>query len=453
MTRTGTFALALFLLSATTACERLGLGGTSSTPQQGGAQQNRPGGAGGPGGPGGAPGGPRNFGRQPMTVELISPSRGAIAEQLTVVGNLVGDATVAVVPKTAGRLDAVFVRLGDRVARGARIGKIEDREFLEQVKQAEASFEVGNATVRQREADLKFAQTNLDRSRSLFERQLLPRQTLDDAEARNQAALAQLDLARAQVMQNRARLEELRVILANTLIVSPVNGFVARRAADPGAYVSPNAPIVDVVDIDRVRLIANVVEKDLRRVREGQTANVVVDAYPGESFKGRIARVAPVLDPTTRTAQLEVEIPNPGYRLKPGMYARIDVTTENRPNALVVPRNAVVDLDGKRGVFVAHDQIASFRAIEVGIENDDRLEIASGVTEQDRVITTGAAALRDGDRILLGGGGGQRRPGGPGGPRGAAGGGQGGPGGQPPANGAPPGGQGRPGGERRNSGA
>ncbi|MGE0393310.1 MAG: efflux RND transporter periplasmic adaptor subunit [Vicinamibacterales bacterium] len=449
MRRTGILVLAFALLAATTACERLGLGGQSATAQPGSGAPG-PGGAGGPGAPGG-PGGPRNFGRMPMTVELITPTRAAIEDQLTVVGNLVGDATVAVVPRTAGRLDAVYVRLGDPVTRGQRIGKIEDREFIEQVKQAEASFEVGNATVRQREADLKFAQTNLERSKSLYERQLLPRQSLDDAEARSQAAIAQLDLARAQVMQNKARLEELRVILANTLIVSPVDGFVARRAADAGAYASPNAPIVDVVDINRVRLVANVVEKDLRRVREGQSAHVQVDAYPGEEFRGRVARVAPVLDPTTRTAQIEVEIPNPGHRLKPGMYARISVTTDIRSNALVVPRNAVVDMDGRRGVFVTEDnQVAHFRPIEVGIENADRLEIASGVTEQDKVVTTGAAALRDGDRILLAGAAGSQ--GGPGGrgpgaaARGAAG--TGGPGG-----GAPPGGRGSPGGERRIPGA
>ena len=430
MTRIGALALTLILLASASACEKAGSGARNTTPPGGG--QARPG---GPGGPGGAPGG-RPFGRPPMTVELVTPKRDAIAEQLTVVGNLVGDATVAVVPKTAGRLDAVFVRLGDRVAKGQRIGKIEDREVLEQVKQAEASFEVGNATVRQREADLKFAQTNLDRSKSLFERQLLPRQSLDDAEARNQAAVAQLDLARAQVMQNKARLEELRVILENTVIVSPVDGFVARRAADPGAYASPNAPIVDVVDINRVRLIANVVEKDLRRVREGQGADVGVDAFPGESFKGRIARVAPVLDPATRTATLEVEIPNPGYRLKPGMYARVHITTATRADALVVPRNAVVDLEGKRGVFVAVNQVASFRPIEVGIETTDLLEIASGVSEQDKVITTGAAALRDGDRILLAG----ARPGGPGGrgPNGAGGRGPGTAPAGPPAGGQSP---------------
>jgi multidrug efflux system membrane fusion protein len=136
------------------------------------------------------------------------------------------------------------------------------------------------------------------------------------------------------------------------------------------------------------------------------------------------------------------------------MYAHIDVTTENRPNALVVPRNAVVDLDGKRGVFVAQDQVVAFRVIEVGIENAERVEIVSGATEQDRVVTTGAGALRDGDRILLARAGGQRGPGGAAGAGGAGGArGTGGPGGQAPANGAPPGGQGRPGGERRNSGA
>ena len=470
MTRVGTFVVAVALVSAGPACSKLGIGkkdapggaqAGSSQPGPGG--QRGPGAPGGAGGPGGRPGG-RGFGRPPMTVELSAAQRGPIAEQLTVVGNLVGDATVAVVPKTAGRLDAVYVRLGDRVSRGQKIGKVEDREFLEQVKQAEAAFEVGNATIRQREADLKFAQTNLDRSKSLFDRQLLPRQTLDDAEARSQASVAQLDLARAQVNQSKARLEELRVILANTLIVSPVNGFVARRAADAGAYVSPNAPLADVVDIDMVRIVANIIEKDLRRVRDGQPARVEVDAFPGETFRGRIARVAPVLDPTTRTAQIEVEIPNPGYRLKPGMYARVSVTTNEKPSALLVPRNAVVDLDGKRGVFVAQEQVASFREITLGIEDTGRLEVVSGITDQDKFVTTGAAALRDGDRILVstgkpggGPGGGRRGAGEPGSP--GAGAPDSGPGGPPrpaPPSGdgaAPPTRQAPAGGGRPNRGA
>jgi RND family efflux transporter MFP subunit len=370
--------------------------GFFSRPPAEAASQNAAGDGPRGGGPAGA-----TFARPPMTVELAAPSRADVAQQLTVVGNLIGEQTVTVVPKTAGRLEGVYVKLGDRVSRGQRIAKIEDREILEQVKQAEAAYEVGRASIRQREADLKFAETNLNRSKELFGRQLLPRQTLDDADARYQAAVAQVELARAQLTQSQARLDELRITLANTIIASPVNGFVARRTADAGAYVSQNAPVADVVDISLVRLVANIVEKDLRRIEQGELAKVEVDAFPGETFGGRVARVAPVLDPATRTAQIEVEIPNPGHRLKPGMYARVNLTIEQRANALTVPSNALVNVDGKRGVFLAENNAAAFRPVEIGIEEGVRAEVLSGIKDTDRVITTGAGALRDGDRIVL----------------------------------------------------
>jgi len=376
------------------------------------AAGGRPGAAGGRGGAQGAGGGGFGGGRGqvgPMTVEVATAQRGSVMQQLVVVGNLVGDATVAVVPRAAGRLQDVSVRLGDRVSRGQRIAKIEDFELQEQVKQQEAALEVSRATIRQREADLQLAQTNVERSRSLFARQLLPKQTLDDTESRYQSALAQLDLARAQNNQSTARLDELRINVTNTVIVSPVDGFVARRAVDPGAFVGQNAPVVDVVDIGRVRLVANIVEKDLDQLRAGDDTMVEVDAFPGETFVGRIARVAPVLDPATRTASIEIEIPNPGFRLKPGMYARVTVTTDERKDALVVPANAVIDLGGRRGVFLAaENDTVSFRPVSVGIDQDTQIEILQGLAEGDRVVTVGAAALREGDRVLIAGSSGGR---------------------------------------------
>lgn len=395
----------------------VGLAIYTGVPTRGPAQAaaDRQGAAGGRGGAGGnfGGGGGGRGGRGPagpMTVEVATARKGSVMQQLVVVGNLVGDATVAVVPRAAGRLQDISVRLGDRVSRGQPIAKIEDFELQEQVKQQEAALEVSRATIRQREADLKLAEINAERSRNLFARQLLPKQTLDDTEARYQSAVAQLDLARAQNNQSTARLDELRINLANTVIVSPVNGFVARRAADPGAFVGQNAPVVDVVDITRVRLVANIVEKDLDQLRTGDETRVEVDAFPGEVFTGRIARVAPVLDPATRTASIEIEIPNPGFRLKPGMYARVTVTTDERKDALVVPSNAVIDLGGRRGVFLAaENDIVSFRPVTVGLEEDTQLEILEGLTEGDRVVTTGAAALRDGDRVLLAASGAGRR--------------------------------------------
>jgi len=382
--------------------------------------------------------------RQPMTVETAQVKRADMSNEVTVVGNLIGAQTVEAGPKVAGRLETVSVRLGDRVTRGQTIATVEDREIQEQVKQAKASYDVSAATIRQREADLRLAQTNLDRSRNLFERQLIPKQTFDDTDSRYQAAVAQLDLARAQFAQAQARLDELKINLSNTNITSPVSGFVGKRSLDPGAWVTPNAPFISVVDIGIVRFVANIVEKDIRRITSGLAADVEVDAYPGEKFVGRVAHIAPVLDPATRTGQIEVEIANGNFRLKPGMYAKVSFIVDKKNNALVIPTTALVDLGGSRGVFTANateqGQVASFKKIDVGIVNQTLAEVTAGLSEGDHIVTTGAAALREGDRILMpgqtagegrqGGGRGGNRQGGQG-RRGGEG------GGQNPAAGAP----------------
>jgi RND family efflux transporter MFP subunit len=368
----------------------------------------------------------------------MAVKRTSLSEHVLVVGNLIGAATVEVVPKVNGRLQSVAVKLGDPVRRGHMIAKVEDFEVREQVRQAEASFQVAQASIRQREADLKLAQTNLERSRSLYQRQLLPQQTYDDTEARYQAALAQVDLAKAQFEQAKARLDELKITLSNTVIVSPVDGFVGKRFLDPGAFVNPNAPVASVVDIRTVRLVANLVERDVKRVRAGTPATVEVDAFPGEQFTGKVSRVAPVFDPATRTAEMEIEVPNPGFRLKPGMYARVNLTVDTRPNALTVPRNAIVNMEGREGVFVAagaapaadagqapspatpqrgaepaggsgsrgtagappQAMTAKFLPVQTGLRDGDQVEIVAGLADGTSVITTGATALKDGDRIV-----------------------------------------------------
>jgi len=379
----------------------LAVGGFTLYNWSGGSQGGGPGtgGSRSGGGPGFGPGS-RGF-RPPMTVALATVSRAPLAEYVTVVGNLIGAATVQVVPKVNGRIQSIAVRLADPVRKGQRLAKIEDSEIAQQVKQAQASFDVAGASVRQREADLKFADTSLERARSLYERQLQPKQALDDAESRYQAATAQLDLARAQYSQAKARLEELQITLANTDILSPVDGFVAKRFLDPGAFGSQNSPIVSVVDIGYVRLVANLVEKDVKRVTQGTPALVEVDAYPGEKFAGHVSRVAPVFDPATRTAEMEIEVPNPGFRLKPGMYARVQLKVAERADALTVPTNALVFRDGQQGVFVPQEDVAHFIPIQTGLQDTEHVEVLSGLDEHETIISTGAAALVEGSKFVL----------------------------------------------------
>lgn len=354
-------------------------------------------GAGGPGGPGGMGG--RGSGRPALTVDTAAATRTEIIEYITVVGNLVGQATVDVVPRVAGRIDSLTAKLGDRVTRGQQIAKIEDRELQQQVKQAEQSLEVNRATLKQRESDLQLRRTTLARQRELLEKGLQTRQVVEDAEAGFNSAVAAVDLAQAQLAQTEARIDELKITLSNTIVVSPVDGFVGRRNLDQGAFAGANTVILQVVDIGTVRMVANLVEKDFKRITQGVQAEVEVDAFPGETFSGLVSRVAPIFDAATRTASMEIEVPNPGYRLKPGMYARVRLTAERKADALTVPRNAVVDSEGRRGVFLPDGQNAKFQEVRTGLQDNERVEILEGLTEGQRVITTGALALRDGDRI------------------------------------------------------
>jgi RND family efflux transporter MFP subunit len=278
---------------------------------------------------------------------------------------------------------------------------MDDRDLREQVAQIEANLDVNTATLTQRESDLQVAKPALDRLQATYDLGIASKQQLEDAQARHNSALAAVTVSKAQISQTRSRVDELKLNLSLTTILSPVDGFVGQRNLDPGAFAGTSTPILSVVDISTVRLVANLVEKDFRRIRPGVEATVEVDAFPGEQFAGQVSRVAPIFDPATRTAAMEIEVPNPGFRLKPGMFARIRLLAERRNSVLAVPRNAIVDVEGKRGVFLIEEQIAHFVSVQTGLSDEERVEILSGVGEGQPVVTTGALALRDGDRVML----------------------------------------------------
>jgi RND family efflux transporter MFP subunit len=339
--------------------------------------------------------------RTAMTVDMAPVTRQEVVDSITVVGNLIGEATVDIVPRVGGRLDAVMVKLGDRVAKGQTVAKIEDREIREQINQAQATLDVNKSNVKQREDESKLQESVLERTKATYQKGLVSKQLLDDAELRHAASISQLNVAKAQQDQTQFRIDELRITLGNTTIVSPIDGFVSRRNLDQGGFAGTNTVIMTVVDLSTVRMVGNLVEKGFRKITPGVAAIVQVDTFPGEDFAGQVSRVAPAFDPATRTAQMEIEIPNPGFRLKPGMYARVRLTVDRRPDALTVPRAAVVDLDGKRGAFLVEDQVAKFVEVKTGLSDGERIEILDGLTEGQRVVTTGALALQNNDRVAV----------------------------------------------------
>ena len=335
------------------------------------------------------------------TVEISKVRLGQLNEKVFLVGALKPIAQVDVVSKMTGRIDQLSAEIGDWVQKGTLIAKVDEDEVRQQVNRAAAALEVAKASLSQKQTDLEILKKELDRTVELHENQLIPRRDLDTAEARYRGAIAQEKLAEAQIDQAQAELRELRVRLDNTRILAPISGLVGKRHLDNGALVNPSMPVVSLVDLSTMVMEINAPEKDLVKIRAGLEANIVLDAYPEQKFKGRVIRLSPILDPATRTGSVEVEVPNPKMMLKAEMFARVELDLGTRHNTLLVPREALVSHDQQRGVFKLQDDIARFQPVDAGVAQGGEVEVISGLKEGEAVITLGVNLVKNGDRVQL----------------------------------------------------
>jgi len=328
---------------------------------------------------------------------------GEVSEDVTLVGPLRAQETVNVTPRVGGRVVELYANLGDRVQAGELLAQLEDDELQQQMRQSEASLEVNRAVVQQRELELKNLDGILQRTKGLRESGLISDEQLDQAQTRYDVARAQLNLAQAQQMQAEAGHRELEIRLDQTRITAPISGLVGRRFVDVGALLNSNTPIFTVINLDTVKLVANVVERDLVKLQQGTEGQVFVDALPGRTFTGTVRRVSPLLDPQTRTAEAEIVVPNTTGELKAEMFARIELQLASKRETLRVPREALVVRGERQGVYVIQDDVVHFREIGVGLSEANWIEITDGLQVGETVVTQGSNLIKDGDSIRIAG--------------------------------------------------
>ncbi len=184
-------------------------------------------------------------------------------------------------------------------------------------------------------------------------------------------------------------------------VKSPIKGIVGKVYVDVGTNVSPQTPIGLVVSMDAVKVKIDIVERDLPKVKVGQSAQIKVDAYPGEVFEGVVERVSPVVDLASRTSLVKVKIPNSDHRLKPGMFTRVEILTRQRKDVLIIPRDALIRESGANYVFVVRDKKVYRREIEIGLHENNRFEVAGGLNEDELVVTMGKSRLKEGDIVII----------------------------------------------------
>lgn len=189
---------------------------------------------------------------------------------------------------------------------------------------------------------------------------------------------------------------------------APISGTIIRYYVDVGDSVvpqepMPQEPVFNISDMDRVKIIVNVGEKDISKVRKGENVRVSVDAYPEENFLGRVEKVAPAVDPRSRKLTVEVEVENREHKLKPGMFADVDIIYKEHKNVIVVPRIAVLEREGNTILFTFEEGRAKLKAVKIGVSDGEKTEISEGLDEGETVIVEGNYGLTDGANVEIGG--------------------------------------------------
>ena len=339
-----------------------------------------------------------------------------------VVGSLVAEDEVTVSSQGSGNLEDITVDLGSAVRRGQVIARLDQRELKLKVDQAQGTLHQAEARLGikrgeridpQKQPDVRLAFAALERarydlnaSRSLAESGDISKQqldvyqkTLDQAEARYQAALENVRNLEAIIEEKRAALDLTAKQLTDTQIVSPINGVVKEKAASRGEYLQPGKAIVTIVQIDPLRLRVDIPEYAAASVKTGQTLTLTVEAFPGRTFNGRVVRIAPSLNEQTRALTVEAQVANPGNQLRPGMFAKSNLVTTKDAMAVMVPRRAVQTIAGLNKVFVIENGRSSERLVKLGAIDGDLIEVIEGVKSGELVAISNLDKLQEGSVV------------------------------------------------------
>ncbi|MCA1798693.1 MAG: efflux RND transporter periplasmic adaptor subunit [Xanthomonadaceae bacterium] len=307
-----------------------------------------------------------------IPVEVAAVSVGTITAFYSTTATLEAEREARVVPRLGGRIVELLVEEGDPVEAGQALARIDNERYQLELSRAEA-------TLRRLEQDF-------NRSREMYARNLISSEAFERAKFDYDAQKAGFEIAFLE--------------LSYTNIASPIDGVVSERMVRVGNTVNTQDPVFVVTKMDPLRATLHVPERELARLQAGQVASVAVDALAGRRFEGRIARISPVVDPTTGTFRVTVEV-NADGALMPGMFGRVHIVHDTRVDTLLIPVAAVLAEDARTTVFVVNEGVTERRDVRVGYRNNGSIEILEGLVAGELVVVTGQASLRNDSKVTV----------------------------------------------------
>ena len=362
----------------------------------------------------------------PLGVRAVRIQPQPAQRRVEVVGTLAGNQEVMVSSEVAGRVTAIRADLGDRVTQGQVLIELDSSEAQLGVERQQAALlevlaQLGvkgekdplpeltdTSIVRRAAAEADQAKADYERAKALQAEGVFSQQAFDSAEARfrtsqanSMAALEQARNLLARVDNLRAQLLLTRNDLDYTQIHAPFAGTVRERLVEVGQYIKEQTPVVALASTNPLKLQASVPEKFFPDVQPGTTVEVMVEAYPGDKFSGRVTRVARAIQPNTRTFSIEARVDNPQERLRPGLFARAVLQTSRTDSVIRVPAEAVISFYGVQKVFCVEKDVIREKVVKLGDRFGNLIEVTEGLNSGDWVAVSELARLREGVSVRV----------------------------------------------------
>jgi multidrug efflux pump subunit AcrA (membrane-fusion protein) len=361
----------------------------------------------------------------PKPVAVTAVKKDSVRRAVDVVGTLTAVDQVTVSSEAEGKVRTILADLGDRVRTGQVLVQLDNEKQQYTFEQQQAALErtlaqygapdpqhlpeiENTPDVRRANADLVQATRAYDRANELFKRTLVSQQDFEDARAALQGKKAAYDVAlqnarnlRASIQASEAAMKLAGRQFRDTEIRAPFDGYVEKRLVNLGELVKAQMPVMSIVKLDPLKVTAEIPEKMAPWIANGRPVELHVDAYPTRAFEGKVTRISPAVNTSTRAFPFEAAVPNTDAALKPGTFARVHVESGKVDDVLTLPYRALQYRYGVNRVFVVKGDRLTMRELQVGERLGDRIEVVSGVREGEQVATTDVETLNDGALVAV----------------------------------------------------
>lgn len=334
-----------------------------------------------------------------IPVEAFRVAQTKMKAAIALTGTISAYEDVAVFPRISGsKVIKIYKEVGDFVKSGETLAELDTEMIEAQLKQAYASKASASAAIRQAEIQVSTIKKDYERIKKLYEEEVVPRQQLDQIEGQYLAAQAALDMAKKKLEEVEALIKQLELTKSYHQILAPTSGVISERKIEVGEIVSVSSPVFKINSISKVKVKGSIPENYVHGVKPGMEAEVLVDAYPDKKFLGKVRLVSPTVDPKTRTAEIEIEIENKDFLLKPGMFTRVRIDMGER-EVLFIPQQALKRFEGTGTYYVFvvdENRRARIKEIVIGDRSEDKIEVVRGLSLNELVVLTLTSGVKEG---------------------------------------------------------